>query len=114
MNNNQLFGDQFNAFAGTTTGASITATQAVGTNTNVYITDIAASASSANGLLIVKSGSTIIYEAQLLTTAAGFSAFDESFVTPLKGTKGTQITATVSGAAGTMTTAINGYTLADA
>ncbi len=112
MNNNQLYGDQFNQFAGTITGP-ITATQAVGTNTNVYITDLAASSTAANSTIIIKSGSTIIYEAQLLQTAAGISAFEESFATPLRGTKGTVITATVSGS-GTATVVINGYTLADA
>jgi hypothetical protein len=112
MNNNQLHGDQFNAANQTITGP-ITATQAVGTFTNVYITDLAGSSSGANSTIIVKSGSTVIYEAQLLQTAAGISAFEESFATPLKGTKGTQITATVSGA-GTTTVIMNGYTLADA
>lgn len=114
MNNNQLYGDQFNQFAGTTTGASVTATQAVGTFTNVYITDITASADKANSLLVIKSGSVVIYEAQLLESAAGLSTFDQTFNTPLKGTKGTVITAVVSGATGTCTVAINGYTLADA
>ena len=112
MNNNQLHGDQFNAANQTITGP-ITATQAVGTFTNVYITDIMASSSSANSTLIIKSGSTVIYEAQLLQTAAGICAFDENFVTPLKGTKGTQVSATVSGS-GTTTVIMNGYTLADA
>lgn len=112
MNNNQLYGDQFNQNNQTLTGP-VTATQPVGTFTNVYITDIAASSSSANSTLIIKSGSTVIYEAQLLQTAAGISAFDETFNTPLKGTKGTQITATVNGG-GTTTIIMNGYTLADA
>jgi hypothetical protein len=114
MNNNQLHGDPFNQFAGTLSGTSITATQAVGTFTNVYITDIMASSDKANSLLVIKSGATIIYEAQLLETAAGISTFDQQFNTPLKGTKGTVITATVSGATGTATVAINGYLLADA
>jgi hypothetical protein len=112
MNNNQLYGDQFNQNNQTIVGP-VTATQAVGTFTNVYITDLMASSSSANSTLIVKSGSTVIYEAQLLQTAAGISVFDESFVTPLKGTKGTQVTATVSGT-GTVTVIMSGYTLADA
>lgn len=62
-----------------------------------YITDIAGSSDKAGALLTVKDGTTVIWEVQLATTAAGINAFEQSFIQPLKGTAGNLVSVTVDG-----------------
>ena len=78
------------------------ATSAVASKTGVagtkyYITDIAGSSDKAGALLTVKDGTTVIWELQLQTSAAGFPAFQQSFQEPLGATVGALVSVTVDG-----------------
>ena len=60
------------------------ATSAVATISGVtgsvnYVTDISGSSDKAGSLLLVKQGTTVIWQVQLATTAAGMNAFHHSF-----------------------------------
>jgi hypothetical protein len=84
---------------------SVTATNAssaVATQTGVagqfqYITDIAGSSDKAGSLLLVKQGSTVIWQVQLATSAAGINAFSHTFASPLVGIAGGSVSVTVDG-----------------
>ena len=78
------------------------ATAAVASHTGVagrtyYITDIAASTDKAGALLLVKQGTTVIWQLQLASTAAGINAFAQSFKIPLKGATGALVSVTIDG-----------------
>jgi hypothetical protein len=80
------------------------ATSAVASKTGVatltyYITDISGSSDKAGSLLLVKDGTTVIWQVQLATTAAGSNAFTHSFRVPLTATKGNLVSVTVDGTA---------------
>lgn len=62
-----------------------------------YITDIAASTDKAGALLLVKQGTTVIWQLQIATTAAGINAFSHSFKVPLKGVAGALVSVTIDG-----------------
>ncbi len=78
-------------------GTSAVATQSGITGSTMYITDIAGSSDKAGSLLTVKQGTTVIWEVQLATTAAGINAFDEQFESPLPGVSGGAVSVTVDG-----------------
>lgn len=78
------------------------ATSAVASHTGVsgkkfYITDISGSSDKAGALLLVKQGTTIIWQSQLQTTAAGFCAYEHTFGVPLVGVDGALVSVTVDG-----------------
>lgn len=80
------------------------ATSAVASHTAVagktyYITDISGSSDKAGALLLVKQGTTTIFQVQLATTAAGINAFSHSFKVALVGAKGALVSVTVDGTA---------------
>lgn len=80
-----------------TNGTSAVASFAgVAGHTN-YVTDISGSSDKAGALLIVKQGTTIIWEVQLATTAAGINAFSHTFATPLASAVGALVSVTVDG-----------------
>lgn len=62
-----------------------------------YITDIAASTDKAGGLLLVKQGTTTIWQLQLAATAAGNLAVSHTFSTPLKAAAGALVSVTIDG-----------------
>lgn len=80
------------------------ATSAVASHTGVagktfHITDIAGSSDKAGALLLVKQGTTVIFQVQLAATAAGNLAFSHSFAVPLRGVDGGLVSVTVDGTA---------------
>lgn len=94
MTTKQLRGTPFFKTAGTTTANSITATQTAGTTVRNYITDISGSSDKNEATLIVKEGSTIIWQEYL----KGGGYYHHSFVQPIGGTQaGTITTITVTG-----------------
>lgn len=64
-----------------------------------YVTDISGSSDKAGALLLVKQGSTVIWQVQLATTAAGINAFEHQFASPLPSAVGASISVTVDGTA---------------
>lgn len=86
-------------FSATTTGtSSATATFAAPNATSLlYITDIAGSSDTALATLLVKQGSTTIWQIQLSTTAAGINAFEEQFEAPLACPAGANASVVVTG-----------------
>lgn len=102
------FGTPFSATATHATSAVATQTGAAGLVS--YITDIAGSSDKAGSLLLVKQGSTVIFQVQLASTAAGMNAFSHSFVTPLQGIAGGDVSVTVDGTSACKAN-ISGYTL---
>ena len=80
------------------------ATAAVASQTGVagliyYITDIAASSDKAGALLLVKQGTTIIWQVQVATTAAGINTHSHRFSTPLNGVSGGLVSVSIDGTA---------------
>lgn len=94
-----MFGQE----SGTPFQVSVThATSAVASQAGVagkilYITDIAGSSDKAGALLLVKQGTTIIWQVQLQTTAAGYPAYDHTFSVPLRSAAGALVSVTVDG-----------------
>ncbi len=82
-----------------TNASSAVATISGVSGSSLYITDIAGSSDKAGALLLVKDGTTVIWQVQLATTAAGINAFEETFAAPLKATAGADISVTVDGTA---------------
>lgn len=62
-----------------------------------HITDIAASTDKAGAILLVKQGTTVIWQLQLATTAAGINAHSQSFVVPLRGVSGGLVSVEIDG-----------------
>lgn len=86
------------------TATATNATSAVASKTGVagivyYITDIAGSSDKAGSLLLVKDGTTVVWQVQLATTAAGINAFHEQLKTPILCTSGAAASVTVDGTA---------------
>ena len=78
------------------------ATAAVASHTGVagrtfYITDIAVSTDKAGAILLVKQGTTTIWQLQIATTAAGINAFSHSFKVPLRGAAGALVSVEIDG-----------------
>jgi hypothetical protein len=80
-----------------TNGTSAVATITGIPGSTMYITDIAGSSDKAGSLLLVKQGTTTIWQVQLATTAAGINAFSERFTSPLAAVAGADISVTVDG-----------------
>jgi hypothetical protein len=93
--NIQQRGDPFSVTA--TGSTSAVATKAAVTGKTYYITDIAGSSDKAGSLLLVKQGTTTIWQIQLATTAAGINAWQQSFTQPLVGASGALVSVTVDG-----------------
>lgn len=62
-----------------------------------FITDIAASTDKAGALVLVKQGTTVIWRAQIATTAAGNNSYSHSFRVPLRGAVGALVSVEVDG-----------------
>lgn len=85
-------------FSETTTHATgAVASHAAVAGKTFYITDIMGSSDKAGSLLLVKQGTTTIWQCQLATTAAGINAISHTFKVPLKATKGALVSVTVDG-----------------
>ncbi len=65
----------------------------------MYITDIAGSSDKAGAVLLVKQGTTTLWQVQLSATAAGSTSFYEVFSSPLPAASGASISVTVDGTA---------------
>ena len=90
--------DRGTPFAVTATHATAAvASNAGAANTVHFITDISGSSDKAGALLLVKQGTTIIWQSQLQTTAAGFCAYEHTFSTPLASVIGALVSVTVDG-----------------
>lgn len=91
----QQFGTPFSV---TTTHATSAVASFAGTAGKVnYVTDIAGSTDKAGALLLVKQGTTVIWQVQLATSAAGINAFSHTFSTPLPAVDGALVSVTVDG-----------------
>ena len=88
-------GSPVNAYA--THATSAVATIAGVTGAINYVTDISGSSDKAGALLTVKQGTTVIWEVQLASTAAGINAFSHSFQSPLPSASGASVSVTVDG-----------------
>ena len=86
-------------FTQTATGATATATQTGVSGTVIYVTDVAGSSDKAGSLILIKDGSTVVWQMQVATTAAGINAFSHQFKTPIS-------------IAGTLTVVVDGTTKA--
>jgi len=80
------------------------ATAALASNAGVagrvhYITDISASSDKAGALLLVKQGTTVIWQSQVAATAAGTLAYEHTFSTPLTGAVGALVSVEIDGTA---------------
>jgi hypothetical protein len=106
MNNNQLFGTPFQVTA--TNATSSVATQSAVAGTIFCITDISGSSDLSGAKILVKDGTTVIYQQVI-----GATAFYQQFETPLRGTKGNAVSVTVNSTS-IGTANIAGYSLADA
>ena len=62
-----------------------------------YVTDIAASTDKAGAIILVKQGTTVIFQLQIATTAAGINAFSHTFKVPLTGVSGGLVSVEVDG-----------------
>lgn len=92
MINAQLHGD---IYAVTATHA----TEAVATNAAVsekthYVTDISASSDKAGSIILVKNGTTVIWQ-----DIVGAGNYKHTFSTPLRATKGALVSVTIDGTA---------------
>jgi hypothetical protein len=97
MTRGQDYGTPFAVTA--THATSAVASQAGVALKTLYITSVAGSSDKAGSLLLVKQGSTVIWQVQLATTAAGINAFGQSFPMPLAGVPGAAVSVTVDGTA---------------
>lgn len=91
--------------ATTTHASSAVATVSGVTEKTHYITDIAGSSDKAGALLLVKQGSTVIFQLQIGTTA-----FEKTFATPLKAEVGADVSVTVDGTSACKAN-LSGYTI---
>lgn len=76
---------------------SAVASQAAVAGSVHYITDIAGSSDKAGSLLTVKQGTTVVFEVQLATTAAGINAFEHTFASPIPSAVNALVSVTVDG-----------------
>jgi len=85
-------------FSTTTTHATSAVASVAGVSGSThYITDIAASTDKAGALLLVKQGTTTIWQLQLAATAAGNLAVSHTFASPLKADAGALVSVTIDG-----------------
>jgi len=91
----QEYGQPFSETA--THGTSAVASHAGVAGKTFYITDISASTDKAGALLLVKQGTTVIWQLQLAASAAGNLAHSHVFKSPLKGAIGALVSVTIDG-----------------
>jgi len=103
-----LQGSRFSATA--THATSAVASVAGIAGSTHFITDIAASTDKAGALLLVKQGTTVIWQLQLAATAAGSLAFSHTFATPLASASGALVSVTIDGTS-VCNANISGFTL---
>lgn len=96
-NNRQEHGRAITATATNATSAVASVTGVAGEK--FYITDIAASTDKAGALLLVKQGTTVIWQLQLAASAAGNLAVSHTFSQPLEGAVGALVSVTIDGTA---------------
>jgi len=85
-------------FSTTTTHATSAVASVAGIAEKIhYITDIAASTDKAGALLLVKQGTTTIWQLQLAATAAGTLAYSHTFSSPLPSVAGALVSVTIDG-----------------
>lgn len=85
-------------FSVTATGtSSATATKAAATGKTYYITDIMCSSDKNSANILVKQGTTTIWQATLDTVATGQNTISHSFISPLKGVKGALVSVEIDG-----------------
>lgn len=82
-----------------TNATSAVATIAGVTGAVNYVTDVSGSSDKAGALLLVKQGTTTIWQVQLATTAAGMNSFHHQFASPLSSASGASVSVTVDGTA---------------
>ena len=86
------------AFSVTATGTTAaTATQAAVVGKTYYITDIMCSSDKNDANVLVKQGTTVIWQATLDTVATGNNTISHSFQTPLVGVEGALVSVTIDG-----------------
>ena len=91
----QMHGQLITATATHATAA--VASVAGATGLKYYITDIAASSDKAGAIILVKQGTTTLFQLQIATTAAGITAFSHSFSQPLEAAVGALVSCEVDG-----------------
>ena len=95
MDPKQAHGEPFSV---THTGDPALATKTGVAGKRHYITDIMASSDLAGAVVQVKQGTTVIWQCQLqVVTTGGLAVMDHSFVTPLVGAIGADVSITVNG-----------------
>lgn len=104
----QEFGTPFSVTA--THATSAVASQAGVADKVHYITDISGSSDKAGSLLLVKQGTTVVWQVQLATSAAGMNAFTHTFSTPIPSATGALVSVTVDGTSACYSN-IAGFTL---
>jgi len=87
----QLHGEPFQVTATHATAAS--ASKAVATGKVHYITDASASSDKAGAILLIKDGTTVIWQVQM----GANGSVNLHFVQPLKGTSGAAVSVDVDG-----------------
>lgn len=84
-------------FKTATNSTSAVATQTGVANRTSYITDISGSSDKAGSKILVKDGTTVIWQDNILVSAAGACFYEHSFVMPISATVGADISVTVDG-----------------
>jgi hypothetical protein len=105
---NGTFGSPIMATASGTSSAVATVTGIA--NSRHYVTDIAGSTDKAGAIVLVKDGTTVIWQVQIATTAAGNNSFQQTFRTPLACSAGNNVSITVDGTS-VCKSNISGFTL---
>jgi len=93
--NKQNHGDAF--YVTHTHGTAASASKAGVAGKTHYITDISASSDKAGSLLLVKQGTTTIWQVQLAATAAGNLAYSHTFSSPLKAATAALVSVSIDG-----------------
>ena len=106
--NKQEHGDAF--FVTHTHATAASASKAGVANKTHYITDIAASSDKAGALLLVKQGTTTIWQLQLASTAVGNNSHSHTFSSPLKAATGALVSVSIDGTSKACAS-ISGFTL---
>lgn len=104
MTRGQDGGTPYSATANHSTSA--VATQTGVTNVRTFITDITGSSDKAGAKILVKNGTTVIWQDRIGNTGA----YEHVFSTPLNGTTGADVSVTVDGTA-ECNANVAGYTL---
>lgn len=106
--NKQYNGTPFSVTATHATAA--VASKAAEAGKRHYITDVAASSDKAGAILIVKQGTTVVFQVQVATTAAGINAFSHQFASPIAAAENALVSVEIDGTSACYAN-IGGYTL---